>query len=90
MMAEQPETTTKKLKVKYALIGEVVSDSGNKTITVLVERRVKHPVYKKIIRRSTKIHAHDEDNAAHLGDQVKILASKSISKTKHWVLDKVL
>ena len=89
-MTEKPETVSKKLKTKSALIGEVVSDSRDKTITVLVERRVKHPVYKKIIRRSTKIHAHDEDNVAHLGNQVRILTSKPISKTKHWVLETVL
>ena len=72
---------------KRILIGTVVSD---KTVTVLVERKVKHPLYGKIIRRSKKYHAHDEDNAYRPGDQVRIEETRPYSKTKTWkVLDRV-
>lgn len=73
---------------KRILIGTVVSDKTDKTVTVLVERKVKHPLYGKIIRRSKKYHAHDEDNAFKLGERVRIEETKPISKTKSWkVLD---
>ncbi|MBH0112335.1 30S ribosomal protein S17 [Novosphingobium sp. YJ-S2-02] len=73
---------------KRILIGTVVSDKTDKTVTVLVERRVKHPLYGKIIRRSKKYAAHDEENAFHIGDRVRIEETKPISKTKTWkVLD---
>ena len=75
---------------KRILIGTVTSDKTDKTVTVLVERKVKHPLYGKIIRRSKKYHAHDEDNAYKLGDTVRIEETKPISKTKTWrVLDTV-
>ncbi|MXP41062.1 30S ribosomal protein S17 [Altererythrobacter soli] len=75
---------------KRILIGTVVSDKTDKTVTVLVERKVKHPLYGKIIRRSKKYHAHDEDNAFKPGDQVRIEETRPISKTKTWkVLDRV-
>lgn len=77
-------------KVKHALIGKVVSDSRDKSIKVLVERKVKHPIYKKIIKRSTKIHVHDEHNQSQLGDIVKVLATAPLSKTKHWRLLEVV
>ena len=66
------------------LRGVVVSDKANKTITVLVERRVMHPVYKKIIRRSKKYHAHDENNLHKVGDKVRIVECRPISKSKTW------
>ena len=66
------------------LQGLVVSDKADKTVTVLVERRVMHPVYKKIIKRSKKYHAHDETNACSVGDQVRIEECRPISKTKTW------
>ncbi len=66
------------------LRGVVVSDKANKTVTVLVERRVMHPVYKKIVRRSKKYHAHDETNTHKVGDKVKIVECRPISKTKSW------
>ncbi|HKX78514.1 MAG TPA: 30S ribosomal protein S17 [Novosphingobium sp.] len=75
---------------KRILIGTVVSDKTDKTVTVLVERKVKHPLYGKIIRRSKKYHAHDEDNAFHTGERVRIEETKPISKTKTWrVLDRL-
>ena len=66
--------------------GRVVSDSMNQTITVLVERRVKHPLYGKFIRRSKKVHVHDENNDCNVGDTVTISECRPISKTKCWKL----
>jgi small subunit ribosomal protein S17 len=71
---------------KRVLIGTVVSDKGDKTVTVRVDRRVKHPLYGKIIRRSKKYHAHDSDNAFRVGEQVRIEECKPISKTKSWTV----
>ncbi|OGT96424.1 MAG: 30S ribosomal protein S17 [Gammaproteobacteria bacterium RIFOXYB2_FULL_38_6] len=68
------------------LEGIVTSDKMNKSIVVLIERRVKHPQYLKIIKRSTKIHAHDENNEAKEGDRVVIQETRPISKTKRWKL----
>ena len=69
--------------------GLVVSSKRDKTITVMVERKVKHPLYKKILRRSSKLQAHDQDNVCSEGDLVTIQESKPISKTKSWSLLKV-
>jgi small subunit ribosomal protein S17 len=71
---------------KRVLIGTIVSDKGDKTVTVRVERRVKHPLYGKIIRRSKKYHAHDADNAFRIGEQVRIEECKPISKSKSWTV----
>ena len=71
------------------LAGTVVSDRMDKTIAVLVERSVKHPVYGKIIRRKSKIHAHDEHNACKVGDSVIIVESRPISKRKSWRLQSI-
>ena len=62
----------------------------NKTVTVLVERRVKHPLYDKVVTRSAKYHAHDENNECKAGDLVEIVATRKLSKTKAWRLSKVL
>lgn len=78
--------TTDKVKV---LVGNVVSRS-DKTIVVSVSRRVKHTFYKKYLTRSTKIHAHDENNDCGAGDKVSIRQSRPISKTKSWVLEEIL
>ena len=76
---------------KRILIGTVTSDKTDKTVTVLVERKVKHPLYGKIIRRSKKYHAHDETNEFTMGDTVRIEETKPISKTKTWaVKDRVV
>ena len=75
---------------KRILVGTVVSDKTDKTVTVQVERKVKHPLYGKIIRRSKKYHAHDEGNEFKPGDTVRIEETRPISKTKTWkVLDRV-
>lgn len=66
--------------------GKVVSDKMDKTITVLVERRVKHPIYGKFMTRSTKLHAHDEGNECNAGDVVTVCESRPMSKTKSWKL----
>ena len=71
---------------KRILSGTVVSSNSNKTIVVQVTRRVKHKLYKKIISRSKKYHAHDENNIFKIGDNVKIIESKPISKLKSWVV----
>src|SRR5688572_20083448 len=71
---------------KRVLIGTVVSDKGDKTVTVRVDRRVKHPLYGKIIRRSKKYHAHDAENAYRAGEQVRIEECKPISKHKTWTV----
>jgi len=77
MMSEQTS-------MNRTLQGRVVSDKMDKTITVLVERRVKHPLYGKFVRRSTKVHAHDENNECRLGDVVVVEQSRPLSKTKKW------
>ena len=75
---------------KRVLTGTVVSDKGDKTVVVRVERRVKHPLYGKIIKLSKKYHAHDEGNAYKAGEQVRIEECAPISKTKSWtVLDRI-
>ncbi len=73
-------------KKKRTLTGKVVSNKGDKSVTVLVERKVKHPVYGKFIRRSTKYHAHDEMNECNMGDTIVIEECRPISKTKCWRL----
>ncbi|MBM3535813.1 MAG: 30S ribosomal protein S17 [Alphaproteobacteria bacterium] len=69
---------------RRVLQGRVVSDKTDKTITVVVERRVMHPLYKKFITRSKKYHAHDEENRCKVGDLVRIRECRPISKTKRW------
>ncbi len=75
---------------KRTLVGRVVSDRMDKTVTVLIERRVKHDVYKKIIVRSSKYHAHNENNEAKAGDLVEIQEHRPLSRTKSWVVSKLL
>ena len=72
------------------LQGRVVSDKMDKTITVLVERQVQHPIYGKFIRRSTKVHAHDENNECRAGDMVVVEQCRPLSKTKTWRLVRVV
>ena len=72
------------------LSGRVVSDKMDKTITVLVERKVKHPLYKKYVKRSTKVSVHDEHNEGRVGDVVAIMECRPISKTKSWRLHEVV
>jgi len=72
------------------LTGRVVSDKMKKTVTVLVERRVKHPLYGKIVTKSTKLHAHDENDECREGDLVEIEACRKLAKTKAWRVRRVL
>jgi len=82
-MSEQGQTNR-------TLQGRVISDKMDKSITVQVERRVKHPIYGKYIRRSTKVHAHDENNECRMGDTVVVEQCRPLSKTKKWRLVKVV
>lgn len=76
-------------KLVRTLTGKVVSDKMDKTITVLIERRVKHPIYGKYVSKSSKVKAHDENNECKTGDVVTISESRPLSKTKSWALVKV-
>ena len=80
-------TTTKKL---HTVEGRVVSNKMDKTVTVLVERQVKHALYGKYIRRSTKLHAHDADNSCNNGDVVRVAECAPMSKTKNWRVVEIL
>lgn len=72
------------------LLGKVVSDRMHKTITVLVERRVRHPIYERVVRRSKKYHAHDEYNQCQTGDVVRIVETRPLSRTKRWRLQEIV
>jgi len=84
-MSEQQETKTER-----RVVGRVISSKPNKTITVLVERRERHPLYGKMLRRSTKLHAHDENNECHEGDRVAIVETRPLSATKRFRLVEIL
>lgn len=71
---------------RKVLLGEVVSNRMQKTITVKVERRLRHPVYERVVKRSKKFHAHDERNECQIGDLVRIVETRPLSKTKRWRL----
>ena len=75
---------------KRALVGRVVSDKMEKTVTVLIERKVKHPMYGKVMVRSRKYHAHNEGNMAKAGDLVEIVETRPVSRTKSWAVTNVL
>jgi small subunit ribosomal protein S17 len=81
---------TTKTALKRTLVGKVVSDKMDKTVTVLIERQIKHPLYGKIITRSNKYHAHDEANSAKEGDVVEITEGRPVSKTKAWTVTRVV
>lgn len=82
-------TETRK-SLKRILVGKVVSDKRTKTVTVLIERRVKHELYDKIVGKSSKYHAHDEKGEFKLGDIVEITESRPLSKTKNWVATRLV
>ena len=84
------ESTAQAEKVQRTLTGSVTSDAMDKSITVTIERRIKHPVYGKYITRSSKIHAHDEENQCGIGDTVTVAESRPISKSKTWRLVEVV
>lgn len=77
-------------KVQQTQTGRVVSNKADKTVTVMLERKVKHPLYGKYIKRSTKVHAHDETNDCGEGDTVKIAQCRPLSKTKSWKVVEIL
>ena len=77
-------------KKLHTVEGRVVSNKMDKTVTVLVERQVKHALYGKYIRRSSKLHAHDEDNACNEGDVVRVTECRPLSKTKNWRVVEIL
>ena len=83
-------TTEAVAKMQRTLTGRVVSDKMDKTVTVLVERKVKHPLYGKVLRRSQKYHAHDENNEFHPGDLVEIEETRPLAKTKAWRVARLL
>ena len=89
-MTEATVATEAKVSRKRTLIGKVVSDKRAKTVTVLIERRVKHELYGKIVGKSSKYHAHDENGEYKMGDTVEITESRPISKTKNWVATKLI
>lgn len=76
--------------VQRSQVGRVVSDKMNKTVTVMLERKVKHPLYGKYIKRSTKVKAHDEENSAAEGDTVRIEACRPLSRSKSWRVVEIL
>ena len=82
--------TEPKAKNTRTLVGKVVSDKRNKTITVQIERRTKHELYGKIVARSSKYHAHDEKGEYKMGDVVEIAETRPISKTKSWVVTRLV
>ena len=85
-----PVQAEAKAKNTRTLVGEVVSDKRSKTITVLVVRRTKHELYGKIVAKSSKYHAHDEKSEYKMGDVVEISESRPISKTKSWVVTRLV
>jgi len=87
---EGPTSAPARKPMMATEVGRVVSDKMNKTITVLVERRVKHPLYDKVVTRSAKYHAHDENNESKAGDLVEIVATRKLSKTKAWRVARVV
>ena len=87
-MAEAEQTASAGAEAR-TVSGTVVSNKMDKTITVLIERRVQHPVYGKVIRRSSKIHAHDEENACSIGDTVTVSECRPLSKSKTWMLKSI-
>ena len=84
------EQTAAPASLQRTLVGRVISNKMDKTVTVLVERRVKHPVYGKYVVRSTKLHAHDDSNKLNEGDLVEIAETRPLSRTKFWTVTRVV
>jgi small subunit ribosomal protein S17 len=85
-----PETAAAPQGLQRTLVGRVISNKMDKTVTVLVERKVKHPVYGKYLVRSTKLHAHDDTNQINEGDLVEIAETRPLSRTKFWTVKRVI
>lgn len=83
-------STTTERKSRKSRIGLVISDKMDKTITVTVERKVKHPIYGKFVKKTKKFHAHDEASTAGIGDTVRIMETRPLSKTKRWRLVEII
>ena len=81
---------TKEVKLKKQRVGVVASNKSDKTITVVVERKLRHPIYGKFVKRSKKLHAHDDANACGIGDLVRIVESRPLSATKRWRLVEII
>ena len=88
--ATTPDTQDQSRRRRKTRIGIVSSDKMTKTITVSVERKIKHPLYGKFLKKTNKFHAHDENNECNIGDMVKIMETRPLSKTKRWRLVEVL
>jgi small subunit ribosomal protein S17 len=89
-MAEAKQAAATERGTRKERVGKVVSEKMNKTIVVAVERTVKHPLYKKYVKRTTKLHAHDEKNDAHEGDTVRVVETRPLSKMKRWRVQEVV
>lgn len=93
MMADTKQSSAEATEAKRqskVRVGKVVSEKMNKTIVVAVERTVKHPLYKKYIKRTSKLYAHDEKNDAHEGDTVRVIETRPLSKLKRWRVQEVV
>ena len=90
VVADEAATDAPKGTLQRTLVGRVVSNKMNKTVTVLIERKVKHPLYGKYMVRSKKYHAHDETDQYHEGDMVEIAETRPISRTKAWTVTKLI
>jgi small subunit ribosomal protein S17 len=89
MIATAPEKVPAQA-LKRTLVGRVISNKMDKTVTVLIERRVRHPMYGKYLLRSTKVHAHDASDSVGEGDLVEIVETRPLSKTKTWTVPRVV
>jgi small subunit ribosomal protein S17 len=91
-MSEQIQEDAPKAarNVRASRIGLVVSAKGDKTLVVRVTRRVRHPLYDRFIKKSTKLHVHDEENSAGEGDTVRVVSTRPLSKLKRWRLDEII
>ncbi len=90
MSQEAPSIPAERISVQKTRVGVVISNKMTKTIVVEVERRVPHPIFKKIVRKTSKFYAHDEEQKAKEGDKVRIVETRPISKLKRWKLAEVL
>ena len=81
---------TEERNLRKSRVGYVVSDKMDKTVVIAIEDNVKHPVYGKIIKRTLKVHAHDEENTCGIGDKVEIMETRPLSKTKRWRIVRII
>ena len=81
---------TEERALRKTRVGEVVSNKMDKTVVVAIRDNVKHPVYNKIVKRTTKIHVHDENNECRVGDKVEVMETRPLSKTKRWRLVEII